>query len=161
VASICTSLKEMTMNVKDLMTKNPVTCLPTAKLNEVAKLMDENDCGEIPVIRSKDKPELVGVITDRDICCRAVAQGKNPSSVAVSECMSSPVFTVTPDADIAKTCKTFEEKEVRRLPVVDKSNHVVGILSLADIAERAPEQYAKEILRHAGKASGATGAAAH
>ncbi len=149
------------MNVKDLMTKNPVTCLPTSKLNEVAKLMDEHDCGEIPVIRSKESPELVGVITDRDICCRAVAQGKNPSTITAGECMSSPVFTVTPESDIAKTCKTFEEKEVRRLPVVDKSNHVVGILSLADVAERAPEQYAKEILRHAGKAAGATGAAAH
>jgi len=149
------------MNVKDLMTKNPVTCVPTTKLNEVAKLMDENSCGEIPVIRSKEKPELVGVITDRDICCRAVAHGKNPATTSASECMSSPVFTVTPDSEISKTCKTFEEKEVRRLPVIDKSNHVVGILSLADIAEKAPEQYAKEILRHAGRAPGATGAAAH
>ena len=139
------------MNIKEIMTKNPVTCLPNTKLNEVAKLMLENSCGEIPVVRSKDTQELVGVITDRDICCRAVATGKNPSSVAASECMSSPVYTIPVDADVAKSCKTFGEKEVRRLPVVDKQNHLVGILSLADLAERAPEQYAREILRHSGR----------
>ena len=149
------------MNVKDIMTKNPATCLPTASLEEVAKLMVDNDCGEIPVIRAKDNPELVGVITDRDICCRAVAKGKNPAATKVSDCMTSPVFTITADTDIAKTCRTFEEKEVRRLPVIDKKSHLVGIISLADVAESAPEQYAKEILRHAGKATGATGAAAH
>jgi CBS domain-containing protein len=149
------------MNVKDIMTKNPATCLPTANLEEVAKLMADNDCGEIPVIRTKDNPELLGVITDRDICCRAVAKGKNPSLTKVCDCMTSPVFTISPDSDIARTCKTFEEKEVRRLPVVDKKSHLIGIISLADIAESAPELYAREILRHAGKASGATGATAH
>lgn len=149
------------MNVKEIMTKNPTTCLPTTKLDEIAKLMADNDCGEIPVVRSKENPELVGVVTDRDICCRAVAQGKNPDVTPASEIMSSPVFTITADTDLARSCKTFEEKEVRRLPVVDKKNHVIGILSLADIAERAPEQYAREILRHAGKAGGAASAAAH
>jgi CBS-domain-containing membrane protein len=66
--------------------------------------------------------------------------------------MSSPVFTITADTDVARTCKTFGEREVRRLPVVDKKNHIIGILSLADLAERAPEQYAREILRNSGKA---------
>jgi CBS domain-containing protein len=142
------------MNVKEIMTKNPATCVPTTKLAEVAKLMQKHDCGEIPVVRSKDNLELVGVVTDRDICCRAVAAGKNPADTAASEVMSSPVFTVTADTDIARSCKTFGEKEVRRLPVVDKQNHVVGILSLADIAEKAPEQFARELLRHSGKTAG-------
>jgi CBS domain-containing protein len=144
------------MNVKEIMTKNPTTCLPTAKLNEVAKLMVDHSCGEIPVVKSKDDPELVGVVTDRDICCRAVAAGKNPSSVSASEVMSSPVFSITADQDLAKSCKTFSDKEVRRLPVVDKKNHVIGILSLADLAERAPEQFAREVLRSAGRGSAAT-----
>ena len=149
------------MNVKEIMTKNPVTCLPSSKLEEAARLMASNDCGEVPVVRSKENPELVGVITDRDICCRGIAQNKNPLTTPVSECMSSPVFTLTADTDLAKGCQTFGEKEVRRLPVVDKKNHVIGILSLADVAERAPEQYAREILRHAGKTSGSAGAPAH
>lgn len=149
------------MNVKDIMTKNPTTCLPTSKLSEIAKLMADNDCGEIPVVRSKENPEIVGVITDRDICCRVVAANKNPETTTASECMSSPVFTITADADVASSCKAFEEKEVRRLPVVDKKNHIIGIVSLADIAEQAPEQYAREILRHAGKTSGGAGLSAH
>jgi CBS domain-containing protein len=144
------------MNVKEIMTKNPTTCLPTTKLSEVAKLMVDYSCGEIPVVKSKDDPELVGVITDRDICCRAIAAGKNPASVTASEVMSSPVFSITADQDLAKSCKTFSDKEVRRLPVVDKKNHVIGILSLADLAERAPEQFAREVLRNAGRGTSAT-----
>lgn len=143
------------MNVKEIMTKNPTTCLPTSKLDEVAKLMADHSCGEIPVVKSRDNPELVGVITDRDICCRAIATGKNPSHVSVGEIMSSPVFTITADQDLAKSCKTFSDKEVRRLPVVDQKNHVIGILSLADLAERAPEQFAREVLRNAGKSASA------
>ena len=144
------------MNVKEIMTKNPTTCLPTTKLIEVAKLMVDHSCGEIPVVKSKDDPELVGVITDRDICCRAIAAGKNPASATASEVMSSPVFSITADQDLAKSCKTFSDKEVRRLPVVDKKNHVIGILSLADLAERAPEQFAREVLRNAGRGTSAT-----
>lgn len=144
------------MHVKEIMTKNPTTCLPTAKLDEVAKLMADHSCGEIPVVKSKDNPELVGVVTDRDICCRAVAAGKNPAAMIASEVMSSPVFTVTADQDLSKSCKTFSDKEVRRLPVVDKKNHIIGILSLADLAEKAPEQFAREILRNAGKGMSAT-----
>jgi CBS domain-containing protein len=125
------------MNVKEIMTKNPATCLPNAKLNEAAKLMLDNSCGEIPVIKAKDNPELVGVVTDRDICCRAVAEGRNPSTTSVSEVMSSPVFTITADTDVAKSCKTFSDKEVR----------------LTDLAEHAPEQYAREILRNSGKSA--------
>jgi CBS domain-containing protein len=142
------------MNVKEIMTKNPITCLPSTKLDQVAKLMLENSCGEVPVVRSQESRELVGVITDRDICCRAVAAGKNPASIPASECMSAPVFTISADSDLSKSCKTFSEKEVRRLPVVDKQNHLVGILSLADVATRAPEQYAREILRSSSQAGG-------
>ena len=147
------------MNIKEVMTKNPACCLPTTKLDEVARMMVDHDCGEIPVIRSKDKPELVGVITDRDICCRAVAKGKSTSTTTANECMSSPVFTVTVDTDLSQACRVFEEKEVRRLPVIDSKSHVVGIVSLADLVERAPEQYAREVLRYASKPGGAVAAA--
>jgi CBS domain-containing protein len=149
------------MKVQDIMTKNPVTCEPTTKLDEVAQLMFTNDCGEIPVIKSKETPELVGVITDRDICCRAVAQGKNPATVPVSECMTSPVFTVTAQTEISEICKKFSEKEIRRLPVVDNKNCVIGIVSVADLAERAPEQYAREILSQCARPNGPTQIPAH
>lgn len=149
------------MNVQDIMTKKPVTCEPTTKLDRVANLMATHDCGEIPVIKSKDTPELIGVITDRDICCRAVAQGKNPATVPVSECMSSPVFTITANTEISDICKKFTEKEIRRLPVVDNKNHVIGIISIADLAERAPEQYAREILSQCARPSSSSQIPAH
>lgn len=149
------------MNVEDIMTKRPITCEPTTKLDEVAELMLKNDCGEIPVIKSKENPELVGVITDRDICCRAVAQGKNPATIPASECMSSPVFTITPKTELSSVCQTFSTKEVRRLPVVDAKNHVIGIVSVADLAERAPEQYAREILSQSSRTSGSAQISAH
>ena len=148
------------MHIKEVMTKSPACCLPTAKLDEVARLMVDHDCGEIPVIRSKENPELVGVITDRDICCRAVARGKSTATTTANECMTSPVFTVTAETDLAQACKLFEQKEVRRLPVVDAKNYIVGIVSLADLVDRAPEQYAREILRVASK-PGSSGAPAH
>ena len=143
------------MHIKEVMTRTPACCLPTTRLDEVARMMVDHDCGEIPVVRSRENKELVGVITDRDICCRAVAQRKIPSEMSASECMTSPVFTVSPDIEISQACRIFEDKEVRRLPVVDSKNCVVGIVSLADLVDRAPEQYAREVLRYASKQPGA------
>ena len=98
------------MKAQDIMTKNPTICVSGTKLDEVARMMVENDCGEIPVVRSKDKAELLGVITDRDICCRAVATGKNPHVTTASEVMSSPAVTVSPETDISQCYKLFEER---------------------------------------------------
>lgn len=135
------------MIVKDIMSYNPAVCLTSTSLSDVARLMVRHECGEIPVVKSQTSKEVIGVVTDRDICCRAIAADKNPQSTPAGDCMSSPVFTVSADAELSKAIKVFEEKEVRRLPVVDKNNHCVGVLSLADLAEKAPELYAREILR--------------
>lgn len=149
------------MKAQEIMTKNPTLAVATTKLDEVARLMVESDCGEIPIVRSKEKAELLGVVTDRDICCRAVATGKNPSHTQASEVMSSPAVTVSPDTDLMQCCKLFEEKEIRRLPVVDQKGHCVGILSLTDVAEKAPEQYARELLRYASKSGSRPSVGAH
>ncbi len=136
------------MKAQEIMTKNPTLCIASTKLDEVARMMVESDCGEIPVVRSKEKAELLGVITDRDICCRAVATGKSPAQTSVSDIMSSPAVTVSPDTDIVECYRLFEEREIKRLPVVDQRGHCVGIISLSDVAEKAPEHYARELLRH-------------
>jgi CBS domain-containing protein len=149
------------MKAQEIMTKNPVLCLATTKLDEVARLMVDSDCGEIPIVRSKEKAELLGVVTDRDITCRAIARGKNPTTTTASEVMSSPAVTVSPETDLMQCCKLFEEKEIRRLPVVDQKGHCVGMLSLTDVAEKAPEQYARELLRYSSKGTPRSGAPAH
>jgi CBS domain-containing protein len=75
--------------------------------------------------------------------------------------MSSPAVTVSPETDLMQCCKLFEEKEIRRLPVVDQKGHCVGMLSLTDVAEKAPEQYARELLRYSSKGTPRSGAPAH
>ena len=85
----------MAKTARDVMTPDPACCSPQTTLDEVAKLMARNDCGEIPVIDTSD--QIVGVVTDRDIVCRVVAEGKNPIAYTAETCMSGPVVTVRAD----------------------------------------------------------------
>jgi len=106
--------KEKGLQVKDVMTKNPICCTPETNLREVAQLMMERDCGEIPVVDSEKTMNLVGVITDRDITCRTVALGKNPLEMTAGECLSSPSVNVTPETSLEECCKTMESYGVFR-----------------------------------------------
>ncbi len=110
------------MKIQEIMTPNPACCGPETNLGEVARLMVDHDCGEIPVVRN-GKP--VGVITDRDIAARAVAAGRNPLEMKASDLMSSPVITVTPSTDVDDCCDTMEEHQIRRVPVVDDAGAAV------------------------------------
>lgn len=123
------------MLIKDVMTANPACCKPADKLDSVAKLMVDHDCGEIPVC---DGTKLVGVITDRDITCRTVARGESPMAIPVSDVMTRDVYTVAPEDKIDDALALMEEKLVRRLPVVDDSGRIVGIVSQADLVAKAP-----------------------
>lgn len=123
------------MLIKAVMTASPTCCKPADKLDSVAKLMLDHDCGEIPVC---DGTRLVGVITDRDIVCRAIAAGKNPVAVAVSDVMTRDVYTIGQDDELEDALELMETKLVRRLPVVDFSGKIVGIVSEADLVAKAP-----------------------
>ncbi|MGZ3788987.1 MAG: CBS domain-containing protein [Bacteriovorax sp.] len=134
--------------VKDIMTKDPVCCLPTTSLKSVAQLMVKHDCGEIPVVYSMDRTKVVGVITDRDICCRTVARGLNPLEMTAEECMSTPAKVVKMDMSIPDCCELMEEEQIRRVPVVDDNECVCGMVSLADIARKSEEFRLAPILKH-------------
>lgn len=123
------------MLIKDVMTKTPTCCKPSDTLDQVAKLMLDHDCGEIPVC---DGTKLVGVITDRDITCRAVATGKTPVAVPASDVMTRAVFTIGQNDKLATALELMEERLVRRLPVVDESGRIVGIVSQADLIAKVP-----------------------
>ena len=123
------------MLIKDVMTASPTCCKPTDKLDSVAKLMLDHDCGEIPVC---DGTNLVGVITDRDITCRAVAVGKTPMAVPASDVMTRDVHTIAQDDKLEDALELMEKKLVRRLPVVDDNGRIVGIVSQADLVAKAP-----------------------
>lgn len=119
------------MFVKDVMTNSPICCGPRETLDRVAKLMREHDCGAIPV---RDGAKLVGMITDRDITIRAVATGKTPVAIPVSEVMTKKLFTVRPDDDVETAVETMKTRLVRRLPVVDREGNIVGIVAPSDLA---------------------------
>src|SRR5688572_28606376 len=109
------------MRVKDVMTKSPACCTPDTSLRDVARMMVEYDCGCIPVLEGDKKRKPVGVVTDRDICCRVVAEGRNPLDLTARDCMSSQCVTVNPETSIEECCDLMESNQVRRVPVVDSS----------------------------------------
>lgn len=141
------------MKVKEVMTKSPAFCTPEDGLQAVAKTMCDHDCGELPVLDSRQTMKPVGVITDRDIACRAVARGKNPFELQVSDIMSSPAVTVTPETDVDICCELLEIRKIRRMPVVDERGRCCGIVSQADIALKCGAAKAGEVVREVSQAA--------
>jgi CBS domain-containing protein len=135
------------MTVSDLMTANPAVCTRDSKLTDVARLMVQCDCGEIPVVDNRETMRPIGVVTDRDIVCRAVADERNPAETTAGECMTSPAVTVTPDTDLNACCDLMEEKQIRRVPVVDERGRLRGILAQSDIARKANRKLTSELVR--------------
>jgi len=135
----------MSKLAKHVMTADPQCCSPETPLNEVAKLMVECDCGEIPVADAANR--LVGVVTDRDIVCRVVAKGKNPAAVTAEEAMSQPVIAVAPDTTLDEVVAVMEENQIRRVPVVDLQGCCCGIIAQADVAMVARESEVGELVR--------------
>ena len=137
---------------RDVMTPNPAVCSPATTLDEVAALMVHNNCGEIPIVDATS--QFVGVVTDRDIVSRVVAEGKNPSAYTAESCMSSPVVTVPTDAQLEDVISTMEGHQIRRVLVVDDSGCCMGIISQADIAAIEPPKITGELLWELSRDSG-------
>jgi len=140
--------KESVLQVKDVMTPDPACCKLATSLREAAELIIEHDCGEIPVVYSAGTMRPIGVITDRDITCRTIAQGKNPLGMAVGDCMSTPCVILSLEASLEDCCRAMVENLVRRIPVVDESGRCCGIVSQADIARTAEKTDAAKVVKH-------------
>lgn len=139
---------------RDVMTPNPAVCTVHTTLDEVAKLMVQNDCGEIPVIDAAERP--IGVVTDRDIVCRVVADGKNPSAHTVENVMTQPVVTVPATAPLDEVVMTMEKHQIRRVPVVDETGCCTGIISTADLvweSEKDAGELVREVSRDTSRTS--------
>lgn len=135
------------MKIEDIMTSNPACCTPDASLVRVAELMIECDCGEIPVLENVSSGKPVGVVTDRDIVCRTLGKGLNPLDMHVGDIMTTPVLTVTSDSSFEDCCNLMEEKQIRRVPVVDSEGSICGIVALADIAKYSSKLNAGEVVQ--------------
>src|SRR5881396_1428701 len=148
------------MQVKEVMTTDPACCLAETPLPEVARMMIDNDCGEIPVVENTSSKLPIGVVTDRDIVCRTVANGLNPLDLTAADCMSKPTVTVTPDMSLEECCRIMEEKLIRRVPVVNDRGSCVGIIALADIALHTGKNVAGHIVKEVSEATSSASAAA-
>ena len=119
------------MQVHEVMTKNVKIVSPAATIDKAASLMGEIDCGALPV---GDNDRLVGMITDRDITLRAVAKGKVPAQCTVREAMSPDIKYVFEDETTEAAAQNMSRLQVRRLPVLNRQQRLVGILALGDLA---------------------------
>jgi CBS domain-containing protein len=137
------------VRVNEVMTAKPSCCSPDTPLQEVGHLMVAHDCGEIPVIDAGGKP--LGVVTDRDIVVRTVAQGVNPLERKASDVMTSPCLTVPEDADLDECTGKMEENQVRRMLVVDGQGCLCGIVAQADVALNARKKDTAELVKDVSK----------
>ncbi|HKC24092.1 MAG TPA: CBS domain-containing protein [Thermoanaerobaculia bacterium] len=128
------------MKVKDVMTPSPAFATPQTSLQDVARMMEENDCGAIPIMESGAAGRPVGVVTDRDITIRAVAHGKNPLEIRAGDVMSGPPLTVRADASLDEAVDVMGKSQVRRLIIIDEGGACCGILSQADVAQHAAKR---------------------
>jgi CBS domain-containing protein len=137
--------------VREHMTDRPRCVTPETPVSEAAELMASEDVGSLPIL---DGDELIGVVTDRDIVVRAVAKKKNPQGMPVREVASSELVTVGPEQDLSEALKLMASHQVRRLPVVDEDNHLVGVLAQADVAAGAKEKAVGEMVEEISQSSG-------
>jgi CBS domain-containing protein len=121
------------MSVQSIMTPNPACCTPSTSLQDVAKMMIDNDCGQIPVVAGDGSNRPIGVVTDRDIVVRVVADGTDPSTAKVRDAATMNPVTLTVDQSVDDAIRVMREQDIRRIPVV-QDNRPAGIVSLGDLA---------------------------
>jgi len=138
----------------EVMTSKPVSCVPDDVVARAAKLMKVGNVGAIPVIENEKTMRLVGIVTDRDLALHIVAEGRDAKSTKVGAVMTGNVVTCLADDDLQKALDAMATHQLRRIPVVDSENKLVGIIAQADVATRAnqPEKTA-EIVKEISKAS--------
>jgi CBS domain-containing protein len=130
------------MQIREIMTREVDVIPPTASVRDAALKMKELDVGAIPVC---DGQKLAGLVTDRDITVRAVAEGRNPSEVRVAEVMSSDIAYCFEDETVEQAANLMESKQIRRLPILDRNKQLTGIISLGDISVRTEGSRQKDL----------------
>jgi CBS domain-containing protein len=121
---------------QEIMTQNPSCCLPENTIVDAAKMMKTEDIGPVPVIENQQNRTLIGILTDRDIVVKVIAEGKDARNAYVRDAMTPNPVTCFPDDDLDDVIESMEQNQIRRIPVVDRNNRLVGIIAQADIATR-------------------------
>jgi CBS domain-containing protein len=145
-------LKEITMLVRELMTKEVVCCTPWDTARAAASLMKKHGVGAIPVVSELSDPLLEGIVTDRDLCCDVVADAKKADAIKIAELMTPVPVTCEPEYTVEECGELMQENQVRRIPVVDRRGRCVGIVAQADVALHAPAAQVAKMMKEISKA---------
>ncbi len=142
-------------NCNDVMTRNPACCLQNDTVLKAAELMKSENVGAIPVVENEQTKKLVGIVTDRDLTLRIVAEGLDAKVTKVKAVMTHKVITCRTEDDLQKALDAMAEHQLRRIPIVDDDNRIVGIIAQADVATRVdqPEKTA-EMVKEISQANG-------
>ena len=135
--------------VRNVMTQNPTSCDPAATAVEAAKVMASKDVGSVPLVKGG---RLVGVVTDRDLVVRVLAEGRDPNSTTVGEIASGDLETVSPDDDLDMALRKMASRKVRRLPVVE-GDQLVGIVAQADVARQGDDSETGQVVEEISRQS--------
>jgi CBS domain-containing protein len=126
----------MAEQVRDIMSPDPVCCLTTDTVQRAAQLMRDQDIGSVPVVSDQQRKGLVGIVTDRDLAIKVLAEGRN-ATTTVGDVMTSDVISCRPDQDANHVMDLMARHQLRRIPVTDGDNRIIGIVAQADVAVRA------------------------
>jgi CBS domain-containing protein len=124
----------------EVMTKDPTCCLPSDTVNKAAQVMKDENVGPVPVIESVETKKLIGIVTDRDLALKVVAEGRDPRSTVVGDVMTRQLVTCRADDDLQKALDAMAEHQIRRIPIVNGGGRIVGIIAQADVATRVEER---------------------
>jgi CBS domain-containing protein len=131
------------MRIKHVMTRDPACCLPSDPAQRAATIMRDEDAGIVPVVADAQSRKVIGVVTDRDLCMNVVAEGRDPATVAVEQCMTTKVVACSPNDSVERATELMRENQIRRVPVVNEARELQGIVALADVVSRADAKIAE------------------
>jgi CBS domain-containing protein len=134
------------MTCADIMSRNPSCCTPSDPAIRAAELMKREDVGSVPVVVSNTDRHVIGIVTDRDVTLRLVAERKHPETTSVSEIMTRNPATCHERDDVHEAVDTMSRQQVRRIPIVDEQGQLCGILAQADVARHLDERETGEVL---------------
>jgi len=123
----------------EVMTMNPACCLPNDTVAQLAQMMKNKDIGPVPIIENEKTRRLVGIVTDRDLALKVVAEGRDARTTTAAEVMTRKVVTCHAEDDLQKALEAMSEHQLRRIPVVDNDFRIIGIIAQADVATRVDQ----------------------
>lgn len=124
------------MKIREIMSRDPACCVLSDSAQAVAKILCDRNIGSMPVIANQQSKKLVGMITDRDLCCSVIAKGMDPKTTQIEKLLTLAPFSCREGENVEACERLMQEHQVRRIPVVDAEDCVIGIVSQADLALR-------------------------